>query len=214
MKVTLEPYTPSWKETFRRHQAIIGNALGHLHPAIDHIGSTSLGSIAAKPIIDILVGLLDGKQLDETVEPMCEAGYCYVEQFNAGMPYRRFYAKLVPLSDAPLPRGLRAGDRLAFGRDYNSVVHIHVMVHGTYHWVRHIAFRDYLLAHPQTRETYQALKLNIAKIEFDDPLDYNTHKEAFIAEHQNRAIDWFLGQPGNEGLKVSLGLGEALSRDA
>jgi len=214
MKVDLEPYTPAWKETFRRHQAIIGKALGHLQPVIDHIGSTSLGSIAAKPIIDILVGLKDGQQLDDTVAPMIDAGYCYIEQFNAGMPYRRFYAKLVPLSDVPLPIILHSGDRLAFGRNYNSIVNIHVMAHGTSHWVRHIAFRDYLLAHPEEREAYHALKLAIATIEFDDPLDYNAHKEAFIAEHQRRAIDWFLGQPGNEGLRVSLGTGETFSRDA
>lgn len=191
MKVTLVPYQPGWRDDFERHRAAITRALSALDPAIDHIGSTALGDIAAKPIIDILVGLREGQALDAVVEPLLAAGYTYIEKFNAGMPYRRFFVALVALRASPLPRILGDDDVLAFGRDYHSVANIHVMTRGSDHWMRHIAFRDYLRAHPEVRRAYEALKRRIAEMDFADPLEYNSHKEDFIAEQQEKAVAWF-----------------------
>ncbi len=192
MKVTLVPYTPRWQSDFAHHCARIGHALAGLDPVIDHIGSTSLGDIAAKPIIDILVGLNEGLSLDSVVGPLCEAGYTYIEKFNAGMPYRRFFVKLLALNgNTSLPTVLGMDDALAFGRDYNSVANIHVMTRRSYHWMRHIAFRDYLRAHPAAREAYEALKLKIAEMDFVDPLEYNAYKEDFIVSHQEMAVAWY-----------------------
>ncbi len=192
MKIRFEPYDPVWKNDFEQHGERISAALSPMRPAIDHIGSTSLGDIAAKPIIDILVGVQTASQLDEAISPMLAAGYTYVEKFTPGMPYRRFFVKLTPLSPKPLPDIIRAADTLAFGREYETVANIHVMEKDSYHWMRHIAFRDYLRAFPEIRFAYEALKRNIAKLDFDDPLEYNTHKEAFIGEHQEKAVAWFL----------------------
>lgn len=194
MKVSIEPYTPAWKDGFIAHKSVLESAIGDLIVSIDHIGSTSLGDIAAKPIIDILVGLKDRGLLDKTVSPMLDAGYTYIEQFTPAMPYRRFFVKLVPLSDAPLPSIIGTNDNLSFGVDYNTLANIHVIEQGTYHWIRHIAFRDYLLAHPDVRIAYEKLKLEIAKLDFSDPLDYNAHKEGFISAHQEHAVRWFLEQ--------------------
>lgn len=191
MKVELHPHTPRWQEAFARHRERIGRALAAFPASIDHIGSTSLGDIAAKPVIDILVGLDAGVALDAVVTPLCAAGYTYVGKFTAGMPYRRFFAELVALGATPLPTMLGPDDTLAFGRDYTSVAHIHVMARGSHHWTRHIAFRDYLRAHADVRAAYEALKLKIAEIDFDDPLDYNAHKEDFIAHHQALALAWY-----------------------
>lgn len=199
MKVTLVPYRPSWRNDFERHRRIIEKALSDLQPAIDHIGSTSVSDIAAKPIIDILVGLRDEQALEAVVKPMLEAGYTYIEKFNAAMPYRRFFAALVAMGGSPLPRILGLDDALAFGRDYNSVANIHVMQRGSYHWMRHIAFRDYLRAHPEVRRAYEALKLGIAAMDFADPLEYNRYKEGFIAENQDKALAWFNQSRENYG---------------
>ncbi len=196
MKVTLTPHQAGWRDDFARHRGLIEKALADLGPVVEHIGSTSLGDIAAKPIIDILVGLEADLPLDAVVNPMLAAGYTYIAKFDAGMPYRRFFVELVPLRNAPLPTIIGDRDELAFGRDYNSVTHIHVMTKGSYHWIRHIAFRDYLRAHPQIRKSYEALKLRIAQMDFNDPLEYNGHKESFIATHQERAVAWFARQHG------------------
>ncbi|BBL59838.1 GrpB family protein [Methylomonas koyamae] len=194
MKVTIEPYNPRWQGDFCRHKLTIESAIGHLLGSVDHIGSTSLGDIAAKPIIDVLVGITDQSLLDETIEPILNAGYTYIEKFTPGMPYRRFFVKLTPLSGKPLPSILATNDVLSFGVDYNTVVNIHAIEQGSYHWMRHIAFRDYLLAHPDVRIEYERLKLEIVKIDFSDPLDYNAHKEGFISKHQELAVRWFLTQ--------------------
>lgn len=191
MKIHLEQYKPEWKKDFEQHKKRISTALQNFHPSIDHIGSTSLRSIAAKPIIDILVGLQSDSQLDEVIKPMLATEYTYIEKFTSGMPYRWFFVKLIARTSDPLPNIIRSEDTLAFGRQYDSVTNIHVMEKGTYHWIRHIAFRDYLLTHQEARLAYEALKKNIAEIDFNDPLEYNTHKEAFIAEHQEKAISWF-----------------------
>lgn len=191
MKVTLVPYSPAWRADFERHRQAIDRALSELLPTIDHIGSTSLGDIAAKPIIDILVGLPEGCTLDAAIQPMLEAEYTYIEKFNAGMPYRRFFTALVALTEGPLPRVIGDDDPLAFGREYNAVANIHVMTRGTYHWTRHVAFRDYLRAHPEVRRDYEALKLKITEMDFADPLEYNAYKEDFIAAQQAKAMVWF-----------------------
>ncbi|MBY0270643.1 MAG: GrpB family protein [Burkholderiales bacterium] len=192
MKVKIEPYTSSWKNDFNRHKSVIASAIGHLRVSIDHIGSTSLCSIAAKPVIDILVGVNGPQGLDETIEPIIAAGYAYVEKFTPGMPYRRFFVKLTPVSNTPLPGIITTKDRLRFGVDYDTVANIHVIERGSYHWIRHIAFRDYLLAHHEARTAYEKLKLEIAGIDFSDPLDYNACKEGFISEYQEKAVQWFM----------------------
>lgn len=191
MKVALTPYQHSWQNDFIRHRQAIAKALSEFEPVIEHIGSTSLGDIAAKPIIDILVGLRDSQALASVVQPLLGAGYTYVEKFNAGMPYRRFFVSLVALQARPLPKIIGDADTLAFGRNYNSAANIHVMACGTEHWLRHIAFRDYLRTHADVRKAYETLKLKIAEMDFADPLEYNGHKEAFIAEQEEKAVAWF-----------------------
>lgn len=190
MKIALVSPSTEWPSDFARHRALIATALSDFEPVIDHIGSTSLGDIAAKPIIDIVVGVRDEMHLDAVVQPMLEAGYAYVKKFNAGMPYRRCFTKLVSLQPIPLPQVIGEDDTLSFGRHYNSVANVHVMKAGSHHWMRHIAFRDYLRAHPDARSSYEALKLGIAERSFDDPLDYNAFKDDFIAEHQEKAMTW------------------------
>ncbi len=191
MKVRLEPWTPAWAEAYARHREAIGQALAFLEPSIDHIGSTSLGDIAAKPIIDILVGLPGESHLDATIAPMTDAGYCYIGKFTAGMPYRRFFVKLASISATPLPRLIGPDDELAFGRDYETLANIHIIERGSFHWMRHIAFRDYLRAHADVRRAYERRKLEIARMDLADPLEFNRHKEAFIAEHQQHALEWY-----------------------
>ncbi len=103
---------------------------------------------------------------------MVASGYADVERFTPAMPYRRFFVRLAPLSDRPVPDLIGARDALAFGRDHESLAHVHVMVRVTHHRVGHAAFRDYLRAHPAVRAGYEALKPR-------------------IAEREPRALAWF-----------------------
>ncbi|MCP9848747.1 GNAT family N-acetyltransferase [Cyanobium sp. Morenito 9A2] len=132
MKIKLEPWNPAWLDAFERTKARLLAALPVPGLLIDPIGSTSLGDISAKPIIDILVGLQHATQLDEVIHPLLAAGFTYVEAFTGAMPYRRFFVTLKALSDQPLPRVIGPTDALAFGRVYDSIANIHVMKRGTF----------------------------------------------------------------------------------
>ncbi len=102
MKIPVGPHSPAWLTVYEQHREGIAATLRPLNPSIDQLGSTALASIAAKPVIDILVGVDDASQFDETVTPLLGAGHAYVRQFTQGMPYRRFFAKLrLPNGQAP-----------------------------------------------------------------------------------------------------------------
>jgi GrpB-like predicted nucleotidyltransferase (UPF0157 family) len=163
MKMKIESYDPAWKDEFERHKERLLEAIPKPGLSIDHIGSTSLGDISARPIIDILVGLQSSPQLDEVINPMLAAGFSYVEKFTCGTPYRRFFVNLKALSAKPVPRVICSLDTLAFGSDDDSIANIHVMERGTYHWIRHIAFRDYLRADPEARYAYEGLEFTSGK---------------------------------------------------
>lgn len=64
------------------------------------------------------------------------------------------------------------------------------MIKDTYHFKRHIAFRDYLKAHPDVRDEYDALKRGLAQIEFKDGLAYNDAKDSFVKQTERDAISW------------------------
>src|SRR5277367_416816 len=92
MRIVLSDYSPDWPRMFDEMRA----ALTPLVPpqtAIEHIGSTSVPGLAAKPVIDILIGLADFERANEWVPPIQSLGFEYVPQFETMMPYRRFFRK-------------------------------------------------------------------------------------------------------------------------
>lgn len=190
MKFTVAPYSPAWPQQFEKQAAIIRRAIGDLQPRIDHIGSTSVPNLAAKPIIDILVGVTEDAHLPMVVKPMQDAGYTYFKIYEPDMPYRRFFAKLRPLTDLMPPAIVEEAadiDRAKF----ENQVHIHIIPQASEHWLRHIAFRDYLRTHADAREAYGELKKDISQREFKDMLEYNEAKDSFVKEMERRAVEWY-----------------------
>lgn len=119
-------------------------------------------------------------------------GYCYIKKFETTMPYRRFFVKLKPLKNQlEIPSIIDYKDNLLFGIDYDTECNIHVLKKNSFHWDRHIAFREYLKAHKDIRDDYSELKKDIAKIELKDLLEYNLYKEDFIKKHQEKALTWY-----------------------
>ena len=66
----------------------------NIHPKIEHIGSTSIQSLSAKPIIDILIGVNKNSELDLTIDPMIQNKFIYYKVYDKDMPKRRFYVGL------------------------------------------------------------------------------------------------------------------------
>jgi GrpB-like predicted nucleotidyltransferase (UPF0157 family) len=193
MKIQVVPYDSRWPAHFETHRKEIADLLNKFHPVIDHIGSTAVPGLSAKPVIDIAVGLRDLSLLDQAVEPLVRAGYLYYEAFNETMPERRLFVIL----DANAPSDLRGRIfRSATDMPHDLVnryrlAHVHVWVHGSPEWMRHLIFRDYLRRHPVVARQYALLKESLAKKEWEHGMAYNQGKNDFLQHHQALALQAF-----------------------
>ncbi|HNI44557.1 MAG: GrpB family protein [Chitinophagales bacterium] len=193
MKITLSPYQDEWNTVFDQLCQQLEPILAPLSPNIAHIGSTSVIGLAAKPIIDILIGVQQPEDLDKCVEPMLRHGFIYYEKYNAIMPYRRFFVALKPeLSlSFSLPKVFREYDVVPPNLSQYVLSNIHIIPKDTYHWKRHIAFRDYVRQHPNVRQQYQDLKQLLCEREWENMMEYNKAKESFILDVQEQAMTWY-----------------------
>lgn len=165
MKITISDYSPTWLQMFAEEKMRLQKIL-LVSAVVEHIGSTSVSGLAAKPIIDIMVGLADFAQADALVPSVQSLGYEYVSKFEVEMPFRRYFRK----------------DK-ATVRTHQ----IHMVALDSEFWRRHLAFRDYLKAHPSIAAEYAALKRKLAEQEWTDVNDYADAKTKFIQSIEARA---------------------------
>lgn len=142
--------------------------LGPALVAIDHIGSTAIPGIHAKPIIDMLAVTDDLALLDEETSRLEALGYEAMSEF--GIPGRRYFR-----------RNNSAGERTH---------QIHAFQAGSPQIARHLSFRDYLRAHPAAAREYDALKQRLAQAHPNDIGAYTDGKDAFIRDIDSRAAAW------------------------
>lgn len=170
MRIRVVAHNPDWKNAFADEADRIHRALGDIVARLHHIGSTAIPGIAAKPIIDILMETHDIGVLDDRTAHMEQLGYEGLGEF--GIPGRRYFRK----ND-------HAGERTH---------HLHAFQVGSPEIARHLAFRDYMTAHPDAAREYSELKSHLATLHPDDIEAYMDGKDAFIKEHQalaSRAIN-------------------------
>jgi len=194
MILPFEPYNPEWKDQF---DCIKRDLMRHVHllnPQIEHIGSTSVEGLAAKPIVDMMMGVHDESELNLVPSLLAGKKYVYYAKYNADMPYRRFFVLLKELPAAlELPEVIEEQDIISERmQQYNwRVAHIHVIPITSEHWIRHLAFRDYLRRHPEVKEAYQTLKKQLVQLQWNDGNDYNAAKNEFIQREEQKAIQWY-----------------------
>ncbi len=194
MKIRLEAYNPDWVGDFERIRSELTALIGFLDPHIEHIGSTSVKGLSAKPIIDVLVGVDSESDLDSVVAPLTKFDYVYYEVYNAVMPYRRLFVK-----HKTKPQSLSVPTTITHEKEapisteeHNQrLAHVHIILQNSPHFLRHIAFRDYLRCHPTVRDEYQRLKQTLSSKEWLDGNDYNRAKDNFIKVEEGKAINWF-----------------------
>lgn len=134
---------------------------------ICHIGSTAIPGMSAKPIIDIMIKVHHINCVDRYNEAMAALGYQAMEE-NC-IPQRRFFQK--------------GGDERTH--------HVHVFPTGSEHIARHIAFKEYMIAHPEEAKAYSRLKEELAKQFPADMESYIKGKDAFVKEKEKKAIAWY-----------------------
>ena len=148
------------------------HVLGPTLVIVHHIGSTSVPGLAAKPIID-LMPLVTGLAALDRDRPLIEAlGYLWRGEF--GIPERRYCA----LSD-------QAGTRR---------VQLHFFAADSPQVTRHLAFRDYLRAHPAIAQAYETEKRRARALHPDDSYAYTDEKAAWIRRTEAFALAWAAGR--------------------
>jgi GrpB-like predicted nucleotidyltransferase (UPF0157 family) len=159
-KVEVVPHDRQWRSIFHTESQYIANALGKNAIAIHHIGSTSIDTIYAKPIIDFLVEVKDINQVDDRNLAMESIGYEVMGEF--GIEGRRYFRK-------DNQEGFRTH-------------HIHTFEVNSAQITRHLAFRDYMRDHPDVAQKYSDLKRKLAAEYPNDITGYQAGKSEFIKE--------------------------------
>lgn len=167
-RVEVVPYDPTWQQAFEVEAQQIAATLGPSIVALHHVGSTSIPGIWAKPIIDLLVEVVEIAQVDHQSPAMESIGYQAMGAY--GIPGRRYFRK-----------HSTAGTRTH---------HVHIFEVGSPEVERHLAFRDYLRAHPDDAQTYSDLKRQLAKAHPTDIEAYMDGKDSFIRAIDEKAAKW------------------------
>ncbi|WP_376795922.1 GrpB family protein [Thermogemmatispora sp.] len=168
-RVILVDYDPGWPLEYAAERQRLAEALSPWLVAIEHIGSTSVPGLAAKPIIDIMVAVGALSQAAHCIEPLHTLGYAYQPEVERFIPERRYFRKL---------------------RGEQETHHLHLVEYDSPFWRRHLLFRDYLRSHPATAQEYARLKRELAVRFPEDVAAYTEAKTAFIRRVEAEAAHW------------------------
>jgi GrpB-like predicted nucleotidyltransferase (UPF0157 family) len=171
--IEVVPYNPAWPEQFQQLRAHLAGTLADLALAIEHIGSTSVPGLAAKPILDIVIVIPAGAPLRFVVDSLARLGYRH--QGDLGLAGREAFER--PGSDVPLDSS---------GRIWPPQ-HLYVCHEGNLHLVRQIAFRDFLRTNPSDACAYGDLKLRLSREFRHDRRAYTEAKTDFILDIYRKA---------------------------
>ena len=156
-EIEIGPYDPHWPEVFQSQATIIGNALGSAAMRIEHIGSTSVPGLGAKPIVDILLVVEDSAAESSYRTQMEQAGY----QLRVREP---------------------AFDEHRMFRTQERDVHIHVFSPTSPEIERYLTFRNRLRTNPVDRQLYEKTKRKLAKKEWSDMNAYAEAKSEVVEQ--------------------------------
>jgi GrpB-like predicted nucleotidyltransferase (UPF0157 family) len=162
--VIVRDYDSRWPAEYERERAILTEMLGAAVDQIEHVGSTAVPGLAAKPLVDIALGFVDRSLLDEARTRLQAAGY-----------------------DDRGDLGDKGGVVLAKARESERTHILHLVLLRSDQWRRFLGFRDALRADPELRERYGMLKQGLARQFPDDRDAYLSGKVDFVEIATKRA---------------------------
>ncbi|MBO7334809.1 MAG: GrpB family protein [Lachnospiraceae bacterium] len=155
--VVVLPYDKKWKQNFVEIKNELAQALGELAISIEHVGSTSVEGLAAKPIIDIDV-VVKKENINDVVSALNSIGYIHEGDF--GIPGREAFAYE--------------------GKEHLQQHHLYVCHEESLELKRHLAFRDYLRVHQEAVDEYGKIKMEAASLYPEDIDKYIEYKAPVI----------------------------------
>jgi GrpB-like predicted nucleotidyltransferase (UPF0157 family) len=164
--VKLLAHDEQWHQLFAEEKARLQNAIGEFVVAVEHVGSTAVCGIAAKPILDIAVAINDKANGEKCIAPLENLGYVY--RGENGIAGRFYFVKGAPA----------------------RTHHLHMLLAGSEEFRNHLFFRDYLRANPESAAKYDKLKRNLAEKYGNDRDAYLDGKAAFVASILQKSIEY------------------------
>ena len=157
--VRLEPYnSPEWKKLFKAEKSALKEVLGDRFIATEHVGSTAIPGIKAKPILDLMLAIPDLENWKWVQEPLSKLGYEFRRDFREEQGHILFVK----------------------GLEENRTHYLKITEPNSDFWTEHILFRDYLINNPQYREEYQNLKEKLFNAHAGNREPYTKGKEDFV----------------------------------
>lgn len=161
--VIIVEYDPQWPILYGEEKLRIIEAVGHKVLAIEHIGSTAVLGLGAKPIIDIMAGVRKATDAEECLPLLRDIGYTDVTPEPEEEDWHYCLGK-GPHTDAEL----------------SATYHLHLVNFMSDHWKKHLLFRDFLRTHPEVAQQYYELKKKLAAKHGSDRNAYTEAKTPFI----------------------------------
>lgn len=167
-QVALSPHNPDWARSARREAAELARLLepwlAEGHAEVEHVGSTAVPGLVAKPVLDLMAAVDDpGGAVSGAGGALAAAGWVYVPVELDARPWRRFFVK-----PDPTGRHRRA--------------HLHLLRPGHHRWHDQLVFREALRADPDVARDYERLKRRLAAAGGHDRESYTEAKAAFVRE--------------------------------
>jgi GrpB-like predicted nucleotidyltransferase (UPF0157 family) len=140
--VEIADYSEQWPLMFAAESELIRRAFEPHSVTVEHIGSTAVPGMSAKPVVDILLGATSLETIEAQIVALESCGYRYVAEFEKQLPQRRYFVK--PLEG-------------------EAQFHLHAVESASQFWCDHVAFRDILRINRQVFDAYLSLKRNLAE---------------------------------------------------
>lgn len=157
--VVIVDYDPQWPALYTEEKRRILTVIGDAVIAIEHVGSTAVPGLGAKPIIDIMAAVRRLPDAEKCVEPLRTIGFEYVPEYNEVIPERRYFHK---------------------GPAEARTHHLHMVELTSGFWEKHLLFRDLLRTHPEEAQRYCQLKKELAANVGSDRETYTEVKTSYI----------------------------------
>ncbi|MDC0706600.1 MULTISPECIES: GrpB family protein [Priestia] len=161
--VKLETYNDKWSKLFDEEREVLSSRIKELIIAIEHVGSTSIEGLFAKPIIDIAIGVSSLDVIIELKEKVKALGY------------------------VELPVSIDAKHVFARYKEKKITHFLHVMIYNQNLWIDQISFRDYLRSDPNAKIAYIKIKEELADKYPNDVISYTNEKKKFVDNILKRA---------------------------
>ncbi len=163
--VKLQPYNIEWEKDFKKEKGALGKMLGDVALDIQHVGSTAIYGMIAKPIIDINIAIKHLGIIDDLIKPLEKLGYRY----HGGEPGKRLFLK---------------------GLENNITHHLFIIELDSDFWRNDLLFRDYLRKNKDVAQQYANLKQGLVEKFYNNRTSYSEGKSNFIETVLNKAKDF------------------------